>query len=152
MPKRTIRPIPMDKDLYERIKKKVYSQYRVHSAYRSGALVKLYKEQGGKYCVPSKRGKCRPSKRRPSTGLTRWYKEKWDDIGKRFSRTRSAYIRSHSKRGKKYKWYPVYRPTRRVDSSSPLTVDEIDPKHAREQMRRKQSYKHKTLGRFRPKK
>lgn len=39
--------------------------------------------------------------------LKQWYKEKWDDVG-----------------GKDY---PVYRPTVRVNKSTPLTEKEIDP-------------------------
>ncbi len=60
----------LDPDIYERAKKIVYAQYSKPSAYRSGALVKKYKELGGRYA-----GK-------KSTGnLTRWFKEDWKDVG-----------------------------------------------------------------------
>ena len=39
--------IPIDKELYEIAKQIVYKQYKKASAYRSGALVKKYKELGG---------------------------------------------------------------------------------------------------------
>jgi len=53
--------------------------------------------------------------------LDRWKKEDWRDIG-----------------GKEY---PVYRPHKRVDDNTPLTVDEIDPKNAKEQIALKQIIK-----------
>lgn len=57
-------------DLYEKAKEIVYKQYSKPSAYRSGQLVKKYKEMGGTY-----------SGKKPDDGLTRWYKENWKDIG-----------------------------------------------------------------------
>jgi len=61
--------IPMDKALYEKAKEIVYKQYDKPSAYRSGALVKKYKELGGTYDDDGERS------------LARWFKEKWSDIG-----------------------------------------------------------------------
>ena len=40
---------PLDKELYETIKKEVWAQYKLPSAYRSAQLVKKYKEAGGTY-------------------------------------------------------------------------------------------------------
>ena len=40
---------PLDKELYESIKRKVWDMYDKPSAYRSGMLAKLYKEAGGRY-------------------------------------------------------------------------------------------------------
>jgi hypothetical protein len=57
-------------ELYEKVKRIVYQQYPKHSAYRSGQLVKRYKEMGGTY-----------SGKKDNTGLTSWFKEKWTDIG-----------------------------------------------------------------------
>ena len=37
-------PTPADLKLYEKIKKKVYKEIPLHSAYRSGILVQKYKE------------------------------------------------------------------------------------------------------------
>ena len=53
--------------------------------------------------------------------LKRWYNEKWADIG--------------------HKDYPVYRPTIRVNNKTPLTVNEIDPKNLKKQIRLKQKIK-----------
>ena len=59
----------LDKKLYEKVKKEIYPKYKKASAYRSGALVKRYKELGGKYSGSKKKG-----------SLTRWFREKWKDI------------------------------------------------------------------------
>jgi len=53
--------------------------------------------------------------------LSRWFKEDWGDIGNQA--------------------YPVYRPNIRVNSQTPLTVSEIDPKQAQQQIKLKQIIK-----------
>ena len=64
--------------------------------------------------------------------LQRWYKEHWTDIGD--------------------KDYPVYRPTIRINSRTPLTADEIDKKNLKSQIKLKQLYKgFKNLPPFRAK-
>lgn len=57
-------------DLWEQAKREVFAKYKTNSAYRSGALVKRYKELGGDF-----KGRKTPE------GLTRWFKEEWKDIG-----------------------------------------------------------------------
>ena len=37
--------IPKDKKLYEKVKKEIFKKYPKNSAYRSGLLVKTYKEK-----------------------------------------------------------------------------------------------------------
>ena len=59
----------MDKDLYEKAKAEVYPKYKKPSAYRSGALVKRYKELGGTF------------KDTGGKPLARWFKEDWKDVG-----------------------------------------------------------------------
>lgn len=103
--------VPTNPALYEKAKDVVYKQYDKPSAYRSGALVKKYKEMGGKYRDEYLKG-------RP---LKRWFEEEWGDIG-----------------GEDY---PVYRPTKRVDEDTPLTASEIDPENAKEQIALKQKIK-----------
>lgn len=63
-------PKPLDLHIYERAKEIVYSQYNKPSAYRSGALIKKYKEMGGTFAGKKSSGK-----------LKRWFDEKWTDIG-----------------------------------------------------------------------
>jgi len=76
--------IPLDKALYEKAKQQVYAKYKKHSAYRSGALVKLYKELGGRYKDDGKRP------------LKSWFEAEWKDVGKNPND------------------YPLYRPTKKV--------------------------------------
>lgn len=64
-------------------------------------------------------GRYKPDKQ--PKNLSRWFKEEWTDVGD--------------------KEYPVYRPTRRVSKKTPLTVEEIDPKNLREQIKLKQKIK-----------
>jgi len=104
--------IPIDKDLYNISKQIVFSQYKKNSAYRSMAIQKLYKELGGKY-IENNDEKIKP--------LTRWKLEKWVDIGN--------------------KEYPVYRPTKRINKDTPLTVSEIDKKNLEKQSKLKQKIK-----------
>ncbi len=61
--------VPLNKKLYERAKAEVYPRYKKPSAYRSGAVVKRYKELGGKF---------KDNNGRP---LARWFKEEWSDVG-----------------------------------------------------------------------
>jgi hypothetical protein len=53
--------------------------------------------------------------------LKQWYREKWSDIGN--------------------KEYPVYRPTKRINKSTPLTVREIDKNNLKNQIKLKQLIK-----------
>jgi hypothetical protein len=59
---------PLDEALYARVKAEADKKYKKHSAYKSGWVVKRYKELGGKY------------KGEPA-GLKRWFKEEWQDVG-----------------------------------------------------------------------
>lgn len=60
--------VPTDPELYDKARAIVYKQYDKPSAYRSGALVKKYKEMGGDFRDD---GEGRP--------LKRWFKEDWKD-------------------------------------------------------------------------
>jgi hypothetical protein len=103
-------PTPLDQVLYASVKREADAKYAKPSAYKSGYIVKRYKDRGGMY-----------SGKQEMTGLTRWYKEHWADVGN--------------------KGYPVYRPTKRINKSTPITVSEIDPKNLREQIALKQVIK-----------
>jgi len=102
---------PDDEELYDQVKNYIDTIYKKPSAYRSGAIVKMYKELGGTYS-----GK-KPTKK----GLDRWFKEEWKDVG-----------------GKDY---PVYRPTKKITKDTPLTPKEIDPKNMKKQIKKKQEIK-----------
>ena len=106
---------PANQELYDKVKKQIYAKYPKHSAYRSGLLVKTYKEQGGKYI----------GKENKSSGLNRWFKEKW--------------VNSRGEVGYKNK-SDVYRPTVRVNKDTPTTFKEL----TKEQIKKAQSEKSKT--------
>jgi hypothetical protein len=71
---------------------KIYSK---PSAYKSGAIVKKYKELGEKY-IEDKKPK----------NLARWFKEDWQNVATKGE-------------------YPVLRPTKNINNETPLTVKEI---------------------------
>jgi hypothetical protein len=56
--------------LYEKVKKIADTTYSKPSAYKSGFIVKKYKEMGGTY-----------SGEKDNKGIGRWFKENWKDIG-----------------------------------------------------------------------
>lgn len=87
-------PIIDNPNLYERVKKIADDKYLKPSAYKSGFIVKTYKELGGTYSDDNK-----------PKNLKRWFKEDWSDIGGLD--------------------YPVYRPTKKINKNTPLTINEI---------------------------
>lgn len=96
------RPIPdnvNNPSLYKKARKLADEKYEKHSAYKSGYIVKKYKELGGTY-----KGS------RTRDGLTRWYKEEW-----KTQRGDTGY-KSKS---------DVYRPTKRISKKTPATFKEL---------------------------
>jgi len=65
-------PIPKNQKLYEKVKLMADQIYEKPSAYKSGYIVKKYKELGGEYMDDNQ-----PKE------LKRWYQEKWMDVGKK---------------------------------------------------------------------
>ena len=112
---------PLDPKLWEKVKREVSAVYKTNSAYRSGAMVRRYKELGGEF----------KEKTKPNTGLTRWFKEEWRDIGGLS--------------------YPVYRPTKRISKETPLLEREIDKANLKQQIAKKQQIKSGVLPAFKPK-
>jgi hypothetical protein len=112
---------PKDKILYELAKEIVYPLYDKPSAYRSGSLVKKYKE-----LYNSKYGNNDAYEgKKELIGLTRWFKEDWRDINP----------------NKNISSYPVYRPTKRVSINTPLTVNELSQQRIKDQSVLKQLLK-----------
>ena len=95
-------PEPTNKKLYEEVKKEIYAKYPKHSAYRSGLLVKEYKERGGSYSGDKSKGT-----------LGRWFKEEWKN-----QRGETGY----KKKG------DVDRPTKHVNSKTSTTFKELSKK------------------------
>lgn len=122
--------IPDNPKLYEKARKIVYAQYDKPSAYRSGALVKKYKELGGTYSQKPNKDNSGAGARKLAIDdkpLKRWFLEKWEDINPK----------------KTEKSYPVYRPTKRISAETPKTVKEIPKKRLEEQAKKKQIIKGK---------
>lgn len=62
--------IPLNKILYEKVKQLADNIYEKPSAYKSGFIVKTYKEYGGTYKDSGEK-----------KGLQQWFNEKWTDVG-----------------------------------------------------------------------
>lgn len=109
--------LPKDKKLYEKVKKQADEIYKKPSAYKSGYIIKTYKQLGGEFIDDNK-----PKE------LKAWFKAQWMDINPNKTKTS----------------YPVYRPTIRVNKQTPLLVSEINPKQLKEQIKLKQKIKGKS--------
>ena len=112
-------PLPKDQNLYEKIKKEIYSKYPKHSAYRRGLLVKTYKEE---YQKKYKNNNAYVGEKKKDEGLNRWFEEVWlnqrNEIG-------------YKKKG------DVYRPTVKVSSKTPTTFQELRPSQIKKAMKEK---------------
>lgn len=97
---------PADKTLYESVKRRIYKKMPKHSAYRSGLLVKEYKEA---YKKKHKKSNAYTGKK-TKEGLTRWYKEDW--------RTQDN-KKTYKKKG------DVFRPTKKISKKTPKTYKEL---------------------------
>ena len=62
-------PIIDNQSLYDKVKQEADAKYKKSSAYKSGWIVKRYKDLGGTYS----------GDRKPKL-LKRWFKEEWKDV------------------------------------------------------------------------
>lgn len=110
--------IPKDQQLYDKARAEADKTYKKSSAYKSGFIVKKYKE-----LYKNKYGNDKAYEgKKTKEGLSRWYKEEWLSVGGE---------------------YPTYRPTRRVNAKTPKTVNEIPQERLNEQIKLKQKIKGK---------
>jgi hypothetical protein len=120
---------PKNKKLYDSIIVKAKKKFLVWpSAYASGWVVKEYKKQGGKYSGP------KPSK---STGLQRWFDEKWIDVcklPKKISCGRPSINMSNWK-----KKYPYCRPSKTVNKSTPTIASKLTKTQINSRCKKKKS-------------
>ena len=98
-------PIPTDKDLYDKIKIEITSKYKP-SAYRSGMIVKKYKEE----YLKKHHNSNAYTGNRENSNLNRWFSEAW-----RNQRGEVGYKNQND----------VYRPTIRVNAKTPTTFNEL---------------------------
>jgi len=116
---------PRDVALYQSTKTKIYAKYPIHSAYRSGHLVKSYKK-----AFREKHGTSQSpyiGKRQKDQGLSRWFAEDW-----RNERGQVGY----SKPG------DIYRPTKRISQKTPTTMKELSPKQIQRAKKQKKETGH----------
>ena len=110
-----------NQELYDKIKKQIYTKYPIHSAYRSSLLVKTYKEQGGKYIGVKNSNK----------GLAKWHKETW------LNQRGEVGYKSAS---------DIYRPTKRINDKTPTTFKELTQKQI--DTARKEKQRHGRVKKF----
>tara|TARA_B100001094_G_C17921822_1_gene666303 strand:- start:407 stop:778 length:372 start_codon:yes stop_codon:yes gene_type:complete len=112
--------IPVDKKLYNKTKRYIFKKYPKHSAYRSGILVKKYKN-----LFTTKYGKKKSpyiGKKSKKKGLKRWFKEKWTN--------------PRGEIGYKYK-SDIYRPNKRITKKTPKTHRELTRKRIKKAREKK---------------
>ena len=101
-------PTPTDMKLYEKIKNEITKNYKP-SAYRSGLIVKKYKEEYNKKHTDNK-----PYiGNKKDSNLKRWFDEEWKN---------QKGLIGYQQKG------DVYRPTKRVNKKTPKTFHELSQK------------------------
>lgn len=112
--KNTKKNRPSNMALYNKVKAQAKRKFKKWpSAYASGWLVKEYKRRGGKYA----------GKKSMSSGLTRWFAEKWINVCKLPKRVACGRPKTSLSEWKRK--YPYCRPSRRVNKSTPKTAREL---------------------------
>lgn len=111
--------VPKDQKLYDSVKKSIYKKIPKHSAYRSGLIVKTYKDRYEKKYGNRDAYK---GKKKTKKGLDRWFKEDW----------------KNQRGGKGYKKKgDIYRPTKRITKETPTTMKELSKSEKEKAMREK---------------
>ena len=114
---------PIDSELYEIAKQTIYARMPTHSAYRSGHVVKYYKQLfRNKYGPDIEPYSVTYSHHR---GLPRWFHEEWTN--------------QRGEVGYKYK-SDIYRPNYRVTSETPITFSELSSQQIQKARRAKTKY------------
>jgi hypothetical protein len=120
--------VVLDQRLYDAVKAKADTVFDKNSAYKSMYIQRLYKDLGGRYSDSDE-----DSSKKTLKPLEKWIAEKWENVAKEGQ-------------------YPVLRPSKRVDSSTPFTISEVDPVDLKKKIKLKQQYKgKKNLPKFLPK-
>lgn len=144
---------PSNPALWSRVKAEAKRKFSVWpSAYASGWLTKEYKRRGGKFRTsPHGKSPSGKSPRRSNSPLSRWYKEKWVNVckwpkrspcGRSSASPSSAKLSSASPSSGSY---PYCRPSVRVSSSTPKTVQELSKEERKRRCSKKRRSPHKIL-------
>lgn len=136
-------PHPADKQLYATVKAEADKKFLAPtSVYKSAWIVAEYKKRGGIYKEDGKK-----------KGLTQWFKEKWVDL-ERPQKDKKGRVVGYEACGRPNAsakgTYPLCRPSKRVNKTTPMTVAEVlkpsphnDIKPLRAVEREKQKVKHR---------
>ncbi len=92
--------IPKNKDLWNKAKEEANKHYKKHSAYKSGFIVKYYKDHGGTFI----------GKKHVKVGLSRWFLEEWTN-----QRGETGYKNKSD----------VYRLNKKITSKTPKTWKQL---------------------------
>ena len=116
---------PTNKKLYEQVKKEADAKFLAPtSAYKSAWIIREYKKRNGTFENPKPKDS--------STGLKRWFREKWVDL----NRPGEACGRKSSDTHKNQ--YPLCRPTIKVTKNTPKLAQNIDAKTIKSANKEKQ--------------
>jgi hypothetical protein len=130
-------PEPVNKALYNYVKQLANKKFKSPSGiYRSSWIVKEYKRRGGKYS----------GKKTSSSGLKRWFKEKWVDLNRPIRNSKGKIVgykscgrKSANSKGK----YPLCRPSKRINKGTPKTYHSISKSSLKKAKREKSRIKSK---------
>jgi len=112
-------PIPsnvLNPSLYRKARKEADSIYKRAGAYKNMFIVKKYKELGGKYS-----GK-------KTNNLSKWRSEKWVSVKDYLSGKKIPC-------GEDSIGNNACRPTKRIDSKTPITIQEVIKKHGKKKVK-----------------
>ena len=104
--------------LYEKAKKEADKVYKRNSAYKSMFISKKYKELGGKYKTTKKK----------AGSTDNWTKEEWIQVIPYLTKGEKIVCGLDNKKNK------VCRPLKRINSNTPITINELLKLHKKEDL------------------
>ena len=116
---------PLDKELYEKVKKKIYKKNPKHSLFRSAQIAKEYKRLGGKWIDEEKN----------KMNINRWFKQKWISLNDYYHND-DIIACGNSDTFEKFNEYPLCRPLALAKKLGKEKIGElIQKKEGPEQLR-----------------
>jgi len=114
------KPVPLNKSLYDKVLKEAREKFKSFpSLYASSWITREYKKRGGEYDIP---------KTKSGGKINQWFKEKWIQI--------IPYLTKGEKIecGNPNKLTKACRPFKRVNSTTPPTIQEIVKKYGKQKV------------------